>query len=368
MFPRKFANNATYGSDYHRAICIAPRVGQTNEFFIEKLRNGGIATYCEPYKYDEYGCPEVDENNPDSPEELMIVKNASCCAFTKDTRFFYLFPVHKSELASTGLVEEDLLQWLTKFNSLKVGFNFVYFGEQLAPECTHAMKNLDWRVNQNPESKKDNTFYWVGVPVFEDKANINKPYLHWVVLRYLWNCKISGHGMKSALDEDNVQYLAYYNIPRVTMLLHEEYNLPFLKSFLFAHAAHSWCRSNSMCHSNIMGITTKDGHGKDVDYHALGYQAPNITMKRVQFKALWDHNANFTLNNMLTPLGLVNMIKAGATMKDFEGLRSNEAPYAKKDTLIAIRKLFNEGDYQGFIDAIKKSYRTKKTANEKVSA
>jgi hypothetical protein len=343
-FSRKFANDAISAATYHRSIYFTPSEGTTNEQIIKKIQEVGIASFCQPdyWNVDGYA---VFNDNRFPIGQFKIIQNASCCAFTRNAGYFYLFPIHREEL------------WIKKFNDQKVGFEYLYFGEQAAPACTNVGEPHQWFSNY-PSTHRNNIFYWVGVPVF-DQVNILKPYLHWVALRYLWNGLVSGTNRTVVLP--NAPRLAYYNIPRVTMMLHEDYKMSFLKAFLYAHAAHPWNYGNSMCFSDYMGVSGNNRDIGDYNFKASGLTGPCLNITKARFRALWEaygKKYNVKLNEMLTQNAMKYL--GGA---DLKGLTSLKQAYDGHKVL----ELFSKGDYAGFIKEIKDSYKIKKEAkkNEK---
>jgi hypothetical protein len=374
-FSRKIANDST-GTLYHRAIYFMPKAGTTNKQIIEKLTKEGIASYCQPDRVNADGYTVFDDGKFDQGY-LRIITNASCCAFTRAAGYFYLFPIHRAELKSVGLTEDDLLLWIKKFNDQKIGYEYLYFGEQPAPAITEEGQFFFWKKYHSSEIK-DNTFYWVGVPIF-DQTNILKPYLHWVTLRYLWNNRTSAVNM--ALLLPSVQRLSYYNIPRITMMLHEDYNIPFLRAFLYAHVAHPWSYANSLAYSDYLGISGVNQYGEKFDFNSGGQQGPCLNITKPQFKAWWEFYGNSSqqscLNGMLTQYKYNYFMNSGEAVKNLvlkTGVKSLHAPYDGRKVV----ELFNKCDYEGFINEIKSSYRPKKTIrqivkkevkkNEKISA
>jgi hypothetical protein len=354
MFSRKFENDSKEPASIHRSIYFLPNKGVTNEQTIEAIQKEGIANYCQP-DYFDVNNSSVFKDGRFAVGHLRVAQFGSCCSFTKAAGQFYLFPIHKQELAAVGLDENDLLVWIKKFNDLKVGFNYLYFGEQPGPKMTENNGAREW-MSHYSASHRDNIFYWVGVPVF-DEENKLKPYLHWVALRYLWNSRVSESNTKRLGDVAESR-LSYYNIPRITMMLHEDFKLPFLKAFLYAHLAHAWFYGNSLCFSDYMGIKGTDAMG-DYDYTKSGFPAPCANIKRSQFKVLWE-NTQTSLNLMLTEWNYADLLKRGLTAETLKGLENLSAPYNVRK----VRALFNNGDYAGFIKEIKESYATKKTVQE----
>lgn len=374
MFSRKFANDATNAIHHHRAIHFLPNQGTTNEEIIKQIQKQGIAKYCQPDSFDSKYQAHIFNDGRFAQYSFKIQTFAGCCSFTKTAGNFYLFPIHKTDLASVGLVEEDLLLWIKKFNDLKVGFNYLYFGEQPAPEVTGMKEVSNWMA-PHYNSKEENIFYWVGVPVVDPNSRLI-PYLHWVTLRYLWNARQSGNNSYRIFGaSSDKEMLGYYNIPRVTMMFHEDYKVPFLKAFLYAHIVHPWCFGNSLAYSDYMGLSgmLDQGNGRDpvpYDYKKSLYQAPCVDLKRSQFKELW---ANYPggLNTMLTEHGVTVMSKSELITTTTKAVVGDlAAPYDPR----LLHTLFDEGKYDEVIKHIKDSYKKHKEAkkeakpNETVSA
>lgn len=333
MFPREFSNSVKNDKIYHRAIYF--QTGKSNDDTIKSIMEKGISDFLAtdtPYGY-------ADKRIHD--DGLQYYGKAECCAFTKTPNVFYLFPIHKDELANTGLDEQDLLYWINKLNGEEVGFKYVYFGEQRTPYKTRAGARLDWMTSHTLRLSSED-FYWVGVPKLGVK--VNKPYLHWVALRYLVSTENSGTGLANYLGKGKLR-LQYYNIPRVTVMLHEDFGVPFLKAFLYAHIANPFKSGNGLAYTDYMGIKIND-----MNDYSKTYQAPCVNVTNEQFAFLWD-NCGDTLNIMLTQYDFDTRHKSRSG--DLKGLKHLKAPYDHEK----LYQLFYDKQYQEFINEIENSYK-----------
>lgn len=297
----------------------------------------GFDAFLKPDMYGRYADGRITG-------DLQYITHADCCAFTKTRDCFYLFPIHKEELASVGLNEQDLLYWINKLNGTEVGFQYLYFGERKTPERTRPGAGFDWFDDHG--RLPDDNFYWVGVPKLGYR-NHNKPYLHWVALRYLISTQISENNIDSV--GENLGYrdrLAYYHIPRATVLFHEKYNIPFLTAFLYAHITNPYYCGNSLAYTDYMGINM----GGTRDFRETA-QAPCVKITNEQFKETWDAT-NETLNSMLTQREFKGSLSAKDQIKK-TGLKHLAAPYDHEKLYM----LFNKGLYQDFINEIENSYK-----------
>jgi hypothetical protein len=153
------------------------------------------------------------------------------------------------------------------------------------------------------------------------------------------------------------------------MMLHEDYNMTFLKAFLYAHAAHPWNYGNSMCFSDYMGVSGY-ANGEKYDFLASGLTGPCLDITKARFRALWDaygkSESSPQLNRMLTNQAFKALEQANPK-PDLKGLKHLDQAYDGKKVL----ELFHKQNYEGFIKEIKDSYKAKKqvkTNEKKVSA
>jgi hypothetical protein len=340
MFPRVFKNDAKHTLNSHYAVVF--NIFESSKNTISKIKKMGITAFLEPDRIDLDSYNRTIRIHYDDRRMInaAFLREQGCCAFTRNSSYFYLFPIHKNELANTGITEQELIQWIEFLNGMRVGFKYSYFGEAEGPTITAEATILNstnrhcWSNFRSEWRGRDNRYYWIGVEKFGSET-ILKPYLHWVCLRYLINSTTSSFncsGMKST------SRLAYYNIPRIAMFFREEMKLTKLKSFLYAHVASQFNSGNSFAFSDIMGL----------DKLNPSYQAPCLNVTSKQFQEIWSEN-NGSLNYTLTK----HFYDGSERIRAIEGLKNLDAPYDPN----LIHELFDKGDYEGFVKHIEDSYK-----------
>lgn len=337
MFPEIFKRATQHSKTFFRAIYFGS--GKSNDQIVELINNMGFDKFLDP---DTAGGKYHDAR---ITGEVYYQDHAECCAFTKTRDVFYLFPIHKEELANVGLDEQDLLYWINKLNGMEVGFQYLYFGEKYTPKRTKPGGSYNWfgAYSQRLSTEK---FYWVGVPKLGYR-NQNKPYLHWVALRYLISTQVSDNNVRLVGKDIPLQNrLAYYHIPRATVMFHEKFGLPFLKAFLYAHLTSPYYCGNSLAYTDYMGVNM--GMGRDYRDSA---QAPCVNVTEKQFKELWD-SAGESLNSMLIQTEFLKNWSYKDSIKKV-GLKHLAAPYDHEK----LYTLFSKGLYQDFINEIENSYK-----------
>jgi hypothetical protein len=355
MFPTSFSNDAKIQITNHRGIMFNSDFSY--DTVLSRLNKpDGINSFL---KRDDTGSnvygPLYKDNRING--NYTAYTAAGCCAFTKNHTMWYLYPIHEEELTNVGLDEQDLIKWINYLNNLKVGFKYLYLGEQ---SIGIAQANFMDRYSLRPTNK----FYWVAKApegTINDNINPNIPYLHWIMLRYLFNGQVTPE--QHNLLKPKLK-LAYYNIPRITMYFHEKLGLSALKSLLYALVTSNYYSGYGIAYTDYMGqkgiSKTQYGDGQVArDYTAQ--QAPCLRFTREQFKQVWHNRC--TTGNMNSMLTQRNFTGENAKIK---GLKDMEAPYVKD--IHALYDLFAEGKYVEFVKAIDKSYgvRTKFKIAEEV--
>lgn len=344
MFPRKFVKDHKFDVTNHNAIVF--HTEQKKADIIDKIMKMGIASFVTPDnpQAGAYGNQFKDSRISGLPQ---YIASAGCCAFTKNAAQWYLFPIHSKELANVGLVEDDLVEWITFLNSMRVGFEYLYFGQQPAPTTDVVPSN--WR---NSTRGNDGIYYWVGMPAFGANALPAKPYLHWICLRYMFNTQVST--MNQSFDK--VRRLNYYHIPRITMFLHQEHKLTKVKAFLYAHLASPFYSGYGLCYSDYMLTDTEwasqNRTKEQIDTNHSVYDV-FVNLRVPEFKALWAiRTYNGAMNTMLTQS---NYAGNDTLRKALPKLKDMKSSYVARD----LYQLFADGKYEEFIKTIKDSYKSK---------
>lgn len=337
MFPTKFINNAKISNVHHNAIYF--QSAMSNDEIVEMLLDKGIEAFITPDKAANiYDPPGYSDKRILS---LVTRINAGCCSFSKTKDVFFLYPITLEELKNVGLNEEDLVEWLHYLNSMEAGFNYLYFGKQPYPKAFHVQMTGSDKIFIERRNSKD--VFWVGVPSVDKSDSQNKPYLHWIALRYLINTTVSNNSV--GLIGKDCKRLAYYNIPRITMFFHKEFKLPKLRAFLYAHIANPFYSYYSLAFSDYMGY--KSG---SIDFARAGQQAPCVHVTREQFKAIFDASNGLSMNPLLTQM----VYDGQEAFKKIRNLKNLAAPYDFEKLF----QLFEAGKYQEFVNEIKESYKT----------
>ncbi len=339
MFPREIKNDATIRISSHQAIVFATE--WSNEKVIAAIKERGIAGFVDPDGKTTWGMSYNDQRITAAP---TVQLGAGCCSFSKNPTFFYLYPIHRNELAAVGLKEDDLIQYLKMLNDMKVGFNYLYFGEQEAPveaqKWTQPVSNAS-TIPVDSRRYPNNTFYWIGSAPTQGKNlnsneyNHNPPYIHWIYLRYLINQHPSGNDGDYNTSPEVLW--CYYNIPRVMMKLVEEYGLTPFRAFLYTHAACTWYSGYGMTYSDHI----TEGVAK--------YTA-DLGISKATFKLLLNNKTyDGSMNNMLS-----------AHNNSSKVCQENKIVLTAKHNQKMSVKLAREGNWVEFVDYLDKCYGLKK--------
>lgn len=325
MFSKSFKVDHKNTRNGHNAIYFETKL--SNEEIIKKLNEMGIADFVKPDKEASgYNNPTYNDKRIEGVYYTAIF--AGCCSFSKRPQSWYLYPISEHALKNTGLDEQDLIEWIHFLNATEAGFEYLYFGEQALPTAYASRLNEVGGSEYNKCAKSKQ--YWVAVPPhLEDNRNLQ--YLHWIALRYLINttCSTSSY-------ECGNHRLPYYMIPRATMMFNKEYGIPKLRAFLYAHLTASYY--------SYYGLAYTDQYNTEV-------YKPCVHITRTQFKELIKNaTVNGTMNELLTS----NNYNNNSANKKIVGLKNLDAPY----NLVTLHNLFAKGDYEGFLDHIKESYKT----------
>lgn len=362
MFSEKFIADNKFSNITHNALSFASELKK--EQVIEKLLGSkGIFNF---FTRGQKGSNGYNPYGSHITGEPSVASNADCCAFTQNGEMWFLFPIHKNELANVDMTEETLVYWLKFLNESEAGFEYLYFGEQEPPQVNNAWSNLT-------RTKSDNSaYYWVGIA--PSRINAKIPYMHWIGLRYAISTRCTGGGYvwPGAYSDKIVNY-PYYVIPRITDLLHTKFGLSKIKAFLYAHLTSRYYANHGLAFTQHMGVTLppNSATGLTSPTALTAYPAPCVNLTGEQFKTLLYQDKYLdTINNMLTPLNynfLLNRIEERKKNISFKavvipkGLDNLNAPYAKNvESLNKMYLLFQSGKIQEFIDFIDESYGIKK--------
>lgn len=326
MFSRTFDLIPNYTKVTHNFISFQSNLASTA--VVKKIKSMGIAKFLvadkgdmTPYTHNIYedgrlnGVPHRYTNN-------------QCCYSTKQCKWF-LYPIHPTELAAIGLTEDDLIKYIKFLNSLKCGFNYLYFGLQDGGSFTKEF------VNNNYSFKGSNEYFWVGLAYRREETHWNYYYCHWIHLRYLINSTSAFNKGHSYGSKD-----AYYLFPRIMFYLNEVKRLPKWQSFMFAYAAGEWYY--------YYGLVNAARESTPFD----------LGLKPSEFKTLLVNSTlNGTMNNML--------ITENNKVASKYGIKIN--PRHNQFTSV---KLWKEGKIDEFIAYMKKSYpfRNTKADTSKIKA
>ena len=340
MFPTKFANDQKINISSHNAVSFYTNL--SNKEVTKRLLKSVSEFLTQDVIPKGYGSTEKAFKDERIVGVAHYYSSQSCCAFTKDPAKWFLFPIHRNELNNVGLVEDDLIVWLKFLKDMKVGFKYLYLGEQEY----NVKKSTNYPVwTHDKERASDNTFYWVAIPKFSENTLERIPYLHWICLRYLFGTMTSTaclEGLKPKIR------LSYHNIPRITMFFHEKYRFTKLKSFLYAHLANPFFSGYGIAFTDYMGVKYKSLYMHDVD-HSKNYQAPCVDITTQQFKELLTLPSNSNLmNSVLTKISY----DTSKDVRNIPGLKNLDAPY----NCHKLYELFDSEDYDGFIEHIRSSY------------
>lgn len=343
MFPTAFKNDAKQILTTHKAITFHTELSEKS--ILSLLQKNGIEWFITKDLKQKSSYDPGYKNNRITGEP-QYVPNAGCCSFVKDPNKWYLFPIHENELANVGLKEEDLMAWINFLNRSRAGFKYYYFGEQTISYDFEAGtgNKRSWRT----AGDKPNTYYWVAYPKFGEDINRNVPYFHWICLRYLFNTTQATNSLGNNWWEKGD--LAYYNIPRIAMYLHEKLGLRRLKALLYAHYASNFYSGYGLGFTDYGGLKFKSGTGvysHDVDYSQVYTPCVNLTAS--QFKTIWNTpSSDGTMNYMFTKKNFDTVKKKVPELKHLDGLYMPD-----------FWPIFRKGDYAGFVKAIDNFYKSK---------
>lgn len=330
MFPKELQESAKLAVGLHTAITFLSEF--SNLKVTRLLKEKGIAGFIAP----DLTAP--NNNNSYYKDDRIAglptyAHNSQCCAFTKDATRWYLFPFTKAELDGVGIKEEDLIAWVTLLNDMKVGFKYLYLGEQTAPQ------QLFDRMGNSRSAQRwpDNKAYWVAVPRLItpalNKATL-KSYYHWICLRYLIN-----YSKPNLTSCKAYSSLPYFNIPRLVYIFINDYGLDAFKAFLYAQICFPWMAYYGFTYTD--SINYKDSPTPT-------YSIPDAGITAAEFKALWAEGSGGAMNNLVTSSNSTAQ-KAGLRL-----------PVGKHDPLTLYA--FNHSrNYQGMIDYLEKCYSEKPT-------
>jgi hypothetical protein len=326
MFSRKFVNDHKGSRQSHHAVSFTSSLSRKE--VIKLLIKMGVAKFITedntPKEMDLYNPNFTRYNDNRIAGAPQYHVSSQCCAFTKNSQRWFLFPIHEKDLENTGFDGEDLVKWIMFLNGMKAGFEFHYLGVQEGNTYTHKNMYRGW-------GKDRNSFHWVLVPANPTGVHYKKTYLHWIFLRYLINTTAS----EAHMLDIKAKRLAYYNIPRITMMLHEDFGVPKLKALMYAHLAYPFYYYYGFIASDC--FNTDDNPIK-----------ADVSVTAEEFKHLLSNDSITGANNMLA----ISQ-NASPTVRSYRK-RDYAAPY-KPSVLWA---LFEKGDYEGFIKHIKDSYKS----------
>lgn len=357
MFPTKFANDAQYPITTHQSIHFLS--AWPKKRVVDFVKKEGIAKFVTADvipQPESYQPPVYHEGRIIGAP--AIVSRSGCCSFTKDPKRWYFFPIHRNELSNVGIVEDDLIAWLKFLNDMRVGFKYLYFGRHESIPSTEKLWVLKQSTYANEiERITDNTFYWVAVSPTEGGHSLI-PYLHWICLRYLINSYTSNNMINELKAGTR---LAYYNIPRIAMFLHEHVGVPKLKAFLYAHVAHPFYCGYGLAFTDYMGQPS--GYNiQDKNYYIQTYPAPCVNLTATEFRKIWAAgSANSSMNLMLTESNVSHLVNKNTGITALPGYNKPNEGYA----------LFNAGKYKEYVKYVDDFYRQlkpKKDGQKKAAA
>jgi hypothetical protein len=347
MFSRKFVNDHKEAVIAHNAIYFGSRL--TNKQVIEKILKEGLLNFIkEDNANPSWGQSFYNDNRIDG--KLQYATQAACCAFTKTDKNFYIFPIHEEQLKNVGLNGDDLLKWLNFLNTAKIGLKYYYLGHFAGNDYMHTI----WRgKNKHPihSTVPTNEYHWVMIPRaqenFNDTSNTlyKVPYFGWIALRWLINTFISNQGNNPGENIPTRQRLAYYNLPRIAMMLHEDFGLTKLRSILYANAMHPFYYYYSLCYSDRLFVNEEFKF--------------DVSVKAAQFKGLLRLNTwDGSMNSMLT----AQNVRQRANVR--EVLPEVRTPYNWR----MLHENFLAGKYEDCVNHIKQAYKITKPTKTKVKA
>jgi hypothetical protein len=337
MFSRNFTRDHKREKVNHNAISFMSNLPK--EEIIQKLVAMGVESFINPDSVrttaNMYDMNFKPYNDNRIVGNVTFHSNSQCCSFTRNSQRWFIFPIHNNYLDNTGFDADDMLKWIKFLNDMNAGFEYRYLGYQEAT-LGGGISN-SFRENNSSEGR---SFHWVLVPASGANVHFKKTYLHWIFLRYMINTTHSlqnMHAYTNASIMGEKMRLPYYCIPRIAMMFHEDYNVSRFKSLLYAHLANPFYY--------YYGFIPSDLITDNASIHKA-----DVSIKAKEFKQLLCEDASTGANSMLS----VERVSS-ENFKKMIG-RWPEAPYNH----IELFKLFDAGDYKGFIKHIKDSYKALK--------
>lgn len=344
MFPKKFINDEKFQLMNHNAVHF--RSDLTIKKVVNLILKMGVAAFVTPDNAAA-GYNESAYNDNRIAGRINMRTRAGCCSFTKDPSQFYLFPIHTAQLTNVGLTDDDLVKWIMWLNGAKMGFKYLYLGKQ---EGNESMNNAwvsikdSWGKVRVQQDCPTNEFHWILVPRFAEGTDFKKTYMHWICLRWLINTRASNDNFGN-FGEGSTRW-GYHQIPRIAMMLNEDFGLTRLKSILYAHITHPFYYYYSLFYS---------------DYLNMPERKPDVSVTNAEFKKMMSvQSYDGAMNSVFTSYNNNNGISKKAIG------RALHAPYDH----MTVMRLFREGNYQDMIKHIEGSYKTanlklKKNATKK---
>lgn len=345
MFPKIFKNDTKVQILSHQSVNFLSTL--TKETVIKRLKKEGIAAFTTPDIVTTYGDPWKDSRITGN---ITITTGAGCCSFTKNPERWYLFPISRLELAAVGLVEDDLVRWIKYLNDLKIGFGYLYFGEQPASDDTFKTWTgkkpsiSSFGVNEDRYSRKENNYFWVCVPRWPIGTNRNVPYLHWIYLRYLINStRTQNHDLAASTEK-----LEYYNIPRLIFSLIDDYGLEPFRAFMYCIAMSPWYSGYGLAYSDYPDYPDD----RTENLH------PDIGVSAAKFKKTWFTclPLDGSMNNMLSARN-----NNHPQLLDKNG---KSLVFTAKHESYKCFELFKARDIKGLIAYLDRLYYPSKTKNK----
>lgn len=368
MFSEKFINDSKFTNMTHNALSFGSEL-KKEEVIERLLGSNGIDNF---FTKGQKGHNAYNFYGSHINGQPSVANSADCCAFTQNADMWFLFPIHKNELANVNMTEETLIYWLKFLNESEAGFDYLYFGEQKPP--SHIPRAWSNTIRTKGD---DSAYYWVGIAPM--KINHKISYMHWIALRYAISTRICNPGyIYEGAYSDKIIAYPYFAIPRITDLLHTKFGLSKIKAFLYAHLTSRYYANHGLAYTQYMGIILPANAklGMPNPTTLTAYPAPCVNLTGEQFKTLLyqDKHAD-AINPMLTSTNydfLVKRIEEKKKNPSYnvvvipKGLSNLNAPYAKNvESLNKMYLLFQSGKVQEFIDLINESYGIKKVEEKK---
>jgi len=320
MFDRKFYDNYKVNVTYHNALQFMS--GLSKKKVIQLLLSKGIESFITPdnVTINRMSGDRVEEYSDNRIVGNMLVRiNSQCCSFSKSPGYYYLYPIHETELNNTGFTGDDLVEWIKWLNDANMGYEYYYLGVQ---DNITEFDNRLQGTHTIMKGNNDNSFHWVLVPAFGDNASAKIPYLHWISLRWMIN---------TTVREPKSVVKSYPNIVRAAKMFNEDYGISKIRSLFYANIAAPYYSYYSIFHSDNM--------------YSMPDNKPDVHINSATFKKLLNCSAT-NMNNTMVVSQMYSLV-----FKNL-GVSKLMAPY---DVSI-LHNLFAKGDYEGFISHIRKSY------------